>query len=342
MKVLITGMAGFIGHALARRLAEDASHEILGIDNLNEYYDAAIKQARLNDLSGFGNVRFQRLDLTDTEGMQRLFAETHFDCVVHLAAQAGVRYSLDHPQVYGQSNLIGHLNVLEGCRRQQVGHLVYASSSSVYGRNAKVPFSVKDSVDQPVNLYAATKKSNELMAHAYSYLYGLPTTGLRFFTVYGPWGRPDMALYKFTRNIFDGRPVELYNQGDMSRDFTYIDDITESIVRILDIVPSHGKDRNDPPYRLYNLGHGSPVNLMTLVRTLEEATGIEARCDYLPMQPGDMQHTWADAEPLFATTGFRPRTNLATGVQRFVDWYRHYYDAVGKPYKIKSLASKLG
>nr|WP_298411824.1 NAD-dependent epimerase/dehydratase family protein [uncultured Halomonas sp.] len=326
MKVLITGMAGFIGHALARRLAEDKSYEILGIDNLNEYYDAAIKQARLNDLSGFANVRFQRLDLTDAEGMQRLFAGTHFDCVVHLAAQAGVRYSLDHPHVYGQSNLIGHLNVLEGCRRQQVDHLVYASSSSVYGRNAKVPFSVEDSVDQPVSLYAATKKSNELMAHSYSHLYDLPTTGLRFFTVYGPWGRPDMALFKFTRNILEGRPIKLYNHGNMTRDFTYIDDIIESIARVMNLAPQRGTQNNTPPYQLYNIGHGSPISLMTLVRTLEKVTDIEALCDYLPMQPGDMEDTWADVEPLFAATGFRPRTEVSEGVRHFVDWYRRYYD----------------
>nr|WP_298379350.1 NAD-dependent epimerase/dehydratase family protein [uncultured Halomonas sp.] len=342
MKVLITGMAGFIGHALARRLAEDTQHDIVGIDNLNEYYDVAIKQARLSDLSTFDNVRFKQMDLTNQLGMQRLFAESDFDCVVHLAAQAGVRYSLEHPHVYGQSNLIGHLNVLEGCRQQQVGHLVYASSSSVYGLNAKVPFSVEDSVDQPVSLYAATKKSNELMAHSYSHLYGLPTTGLRFFTVYGPWGRPDMALYKFTRNIIEGRPIELYNYGDMSRDFTYIDDITESIARIMNHVPAHSIDGANNPYRLYNLGHGSPIELMKMVRTLEEAIGIDAICDFLPMQPGDMQHTWADAEPLFAVTGFRPNTDLALGVQRFVDWYRYYYDEVSNSPSIKSFSSKLG
>ncbi|SHF68552.1 UDP-glucuronate 4-epimerase [Modicisalibacter ilicicola DSM 19980] len=341
MRVLITGMAGFIGHALARRLARNHGHEIVGIDNLNDYYDVAIKQARLNDLADFDNVRFQRLDLTDEAGMQRLFAGPRFDCVVHLAAQAGVRYSLDHPQVYGQSNLIGHLNVLEGCRRQRVGHLVYASSSSVYGLNARAPFSVEDSVDQPVSLYAATKKSNELMAHAYSHLYGLPTTGLRFFTVYGPWGRPDMALFKFTRNILDGKPIELYNQGVMSRDFTYIDDITESIVRIMDLAPEPETSDNTP-YRLYNIGHGSPVNLVELVRTLEEATGLEARCDYLPMQPGDMQHTWADAEPLFAATGFRPSIEVAEGVRRFVAWYRRYHDGIAVSSDARQSSSRLG
>jgi len=236
MNILITGMAGFIGHAVAKRLAEDG-HAIVGIDNLNEYYDVALKRARLDDLAGFSNVRFEPLDIADSKGMQRLFAGERFDRVIHLAAQAGVRYSLENPVVYAQSNLIGHLNVLEGCRHQQIAHLVYASSSSVYGMNGKVPFETCDNVDHPISLYAATKKSNELMAHTYAHLYGLPATGLRFFTVYGPWGRPDMALFKFTRAILEGAPLPVYNHGDMSRDFTYIDDIVEGVVRVLDVIP---------------------------------------------------------------------------------------------------------
>lgn len=330
MKILVTGMAGFIGHALARRLARNVDCQIVGIDNLNDYYDPALKLARLADLSTFGNVRFLRLDLTDAQGVQRLFSENRFDCVVHLAAQAGVRFSLDQPQSYGQSNLTGYLNVLEGCRHHGVGHLVYASSSSVYGMNANVPFSVTDPVEHPISLYAATKKANELMAHSYAHLYGLPCTGLRFFTVYGPWGRPDMALFKFTRQILAGQPIELYNHGDMTRDFTYIDDIVESIARIMHVVPvarQPGKASTDTsaPYALYNIGHGSPVSLLAFVRAIEEATGIQASCTYQPMQPGDMQHTWADCESLFAATGYRPRTQVAQGVKRFVDWYRHYY-----------------
>ncbi|GHB09789.1 NAD-dependent epimerase/dehydratase family protein [Modicisalibacter luteus] len=329
MRILITGVAGFIGHALARRLAVDA-HTIVGIDNLNSYYDVTLKQARLSDLAGLPNVRFHLLDLTDAEGMQRLFAESRFDCVIHMAAQAGVRHSLSHPEVYGQANLIGHLNMLEACRRHEIAHLIYASSSSVYGLNNKIPFSVKDNVDQPASLYAATKKSNELMAHSYSHLYGLPTTGLRFFTVYGPWGRPDMALFRFTRNILEGRPVELYNQGDMSRDFTYIDDVVEGITRLVSLAPERG-GTSDTPYRLYNIGYGRPVSLSEFVDAIERATGKTAIRDYLPMQPGDIQHTWADTEPLFAATGFQPCTDVADGVERFVSWYRTYYHAASPP-----------
>jgi UDP-glucuronate 4-epimerase len=323
MHILITGMAGFIGHALARRLAADA-HTIIGLDNLNSYYDVTLKQARLNDLSDLPNVRFRLLDLADTAGLERLFAESRFDCVIHMAAQAGVRHSLSNPEVYGQANLIGHLNMLEACRRHEINHLIYASSSSVYGLNNKIPFSTKDNVDQPASLYAATKKSNELMAHSYSHLYGLPTTGLRFFTVYGPWGRPDMALFRFTRNILEGRPVELYNQGDMSRDFTYIEDIVEGITQLLSFAPARGSV-SDPPYRLYNIGYGRPVSLSEFVDAIECATGKTAIRDYLPMQPGDIQHTWADTKPLFDATGFQPCIGVADGVERFVSWYRTYY-----------------
>ncbi|GAA5178069.1 MULTISPECIES: NAD-dependent epimerase [Halomonadaceae] len=333
MNILITGMAGFIGHAVAKRLAEDG-HAIVGIDNLNEYYDVALKRARLDDLAGFSNVRFEPLDIADSKGMQRLFAGERFDRVIHLAAQAGVRYSLENPVVYAQSNLIGHLNVLEGCRHQQIAHLVYASSSSVYGMNGKVPFETCDNVDHPISLYAATKKSNELMAHTYAHLYGLPATGLRFFTVYGPWGRPDMALFKFTRAILEGAPLPVYNHGDMSRDFTYIDDIVEGVVRVLDVIPDgHPEwpdeamvpDSGRAPIALYNIGHGSPVALMDFVRAIESATGCTAQCDYQPMQPGDVPRTWADTEALFAVTGYRPAVGVEEGVARFVAWYRDFY-----------------
>lgn len=333
MNILITGMAGFIGHAVAKRLAEDG-HAVVGIDNLNEYYDVALKRARLDDLAGFTNVRFELLDIADSEGMQRLFAGERFDRVIHLAAQAGVRYSLENPLVYAQSNLIGHLNVLEGCRHQQVAHLVYASSSSVYGMNGKVPFETCDNVDHPISLYAATKKSNELMAHTYAHLYGLPATGLRFFTVYGPWGRPDMALFKFTRAILEGAPLPVYNHGDMSRDFTYIDDIVEGVVRVLNVIPDgHPEwpdeamvpDSGRAPIALYNIGHGSPVALMDFVRAIENATGCTAQCDYQPMQPGDVPRTWADTEALFAVTGYRPRVGVEEGVARFVAWYRDFH-----------------
>ncbi|MDR5865922.1 NAD-dependent epimerase [Halomonas koreensis] len=326
MKLLITGMAGFIGHAVARRLS-GRGHEILGVDNLNAYYDVALKQARLDDLGDCPDVRFRRLDLADREATARLFAEEGFDRVVHLAAQPGVRYSLENPHAYADANLIAHLNVLEGCRHQRVEHLVYASSSSVYGANDKVPFATDDNVDHPISLYAATKKANELMAHTYAHLYELPTTGLRFFTVYGPWGRPDMAMFKFARAVLAGEPIEIYNHGEMSRDFTYIDDIVEGIVRILDVVPGRGTDEaaGGAPYALYNIGHGSPVALMDFVRAVEAATGRQAICDFQPMQPGDVPRTWADTEALFAATGYRPRVGVEEGVRRFVDWYRGFY-----------------
>jgi len=333
MNILITGMAGFIGHAVARRLAREG-HAIVGIDNLNDYYDVALKQARLADLKAFDNVRFECIDLADGEAMQRLFAGERFDRVVHLAAQAGVRYSLDNPHAYVQSNLVGHLNVLEGCRHQQVGHLVYASSSSVYGMNPKVPFDTRDPVDHPISLYAATKKSNELMGHTYAHLYGIPMTGLRFFTVYGPWGRPDMALFKFTRAILEGQPLPVYNHGELSRDFTYIDDIVEGVVRVLDVVPGgHAEwpqeattpDTARAPFTLYNIGHGSPVALMDFIRAIERATGKTALCDFQPMQAGDVVQTWADTEALFEVTGYRPQMSVDEGVARFVDWYRDFY-----------------
>lgn len=330
MKLLITGMAGFIGHAVAKRLAGQG-HEIVGIDNLNDYYDVALKQSRLADLAGYADIRFVELDLADREGMAALFAAERFDRVIHLAAQAGVRYSLENPHVYADANLVGHLNVLEGCRHHGVEHLVYASSSSVYGMNDKVPFATSDAVDHPVSLYAATKKANELMSHTYAHLYGVPTTGLRFFTVYGPWGRPDMAPFKFTRALLAGEPIQVFNHGDMQRDFTYIDDIVEGILRILNVAPRPGSGTETPdtstaPYALYNIGNGSPVALMDFIRAIEKATGRAAQCDFKPMQPGDVPRTWADTEALFQATGHRPQVGVEEGVQRFVDWYRGFYN----------------
>ncbi|SFT81617.1 NAD-dependent epimerase [Halomonas saccharevitans] len=333
MKLLITGMAGFIGHAAARRLAGQG-HEIVGIDNLNDYYDVSLKRARLDDLADCDDVRFIELDLADREGMAALFAKHRFDRVIHLAAQAGVRYSLENPHVYADSNLVGHLNVLEGCRQAGVEHLVYASSSSVYGMNEKVPFATGDGVDHPISLYAATKKANELMAHTYAHLYRVPMTGLRFFTVYGPWGRPDMAMFKFTRAILAGEPIQVYNHGNMERDFTYIDDIVEGVVRVLDVIPQgdpqrpssdSAPDSSSAPYALYNIGHGSPVPLMAFVRAVEAAIGREAICDFQPMQPGDVPRTWADTEALYQATGYRPEVSVEEGVRKFVAWYREFY-----------------
>lgn len=329
MKILITGIAGFIGHAVAKRLS-GLSHSILGIDNLNAYYDPGLKHARLADLDDCTDVQFLELDLADRAGMADLFSRERFEQVIHLAAQAGVRYSLENPHVYADANLVGHLNVLEGCRRSRVEHLVYASSSSVYGMNATTPFATRDAVDHPVSLYAATKKANELMSHTYSHLYGLPTTGLRFFTVYGPWGRPDMAPIKFMKALLAGEAIPVFNHGEMQRDFTYIDDVVEGIARVLTIVPQPGTatdapDTSTAPYALYNIGHGSPVALMDFIRALEDASGCEAVCDYLPMQPGDVPRTWADTQALFATTGYRPRVGVQEGVEKFVAWYRSFY-----------------
>lgn len=333
MRILVTGCAGFIGANLCGRLLA-AGHQVEGIDNLNDYYDVSLKQARLAPLQANAAFTYHPIDIADSAAMAALFGATHFDRVVHLAAQAGVRYSLTNPLSYAQSNLLGHVNVLEGCRHGKVGHLVYASSSSVYGLNNKVPFSTGDRVDHPVSLYAATKKSNELMAHSYSHLYGLPTTGLRFFTVYGPWGRPDMALFKFTKNMLAGQPIDIYNHGDMQRDFTYIDDIVEGVLRIMEVIPQANPDwrveqdspaASSAPYRIYNIGHGSPVRLMDYITALEEALGIEALKNFMPMQPGDVYQTYADTEDLFAVTGYRPQVGVKAGVQAFVDWYRNYY-----------------
>ncbi|WP_088212769.1 NAD-dependent epimerase [Shewanella sp. Shew256] len=333
MKYLVTGAAGFIGAKVSERLCAQG-HEVVGIDNLNDYYDVGLKLARLVPLEALSNFRFIKLDLADREGIAALFAEQDFQRVIHLAAQAGVRYSLDNPLAYVDSNLVGHLTILEGCRHHKIEHLVYASSSSVYGLNQKMPFSTEDSVDHPISLYAATKKANELMSHTYSHLYQLPTTGLRFFTVYGPWGRPDMALFKFTKAILAGDTIDVYNHGDLSRDFTYIDDIVEGIIRVQDKPPHPTPDwrvetgtpaNSSAPYRVFNIGNGSPVQLLDFITALESALGIEAKKQFLPMQPGDVHSTWADTEDLFKAVGYKPQVDINTGVSRFVEWYRAFY-----------------
>ena len=321
MNVLVTGIAGFIGHAVAKRLAVRGLN-IIGVDNLNDYYDPALKTARLDDLREFKNVRFEKMDLADTEAVQELFRKTDFDYVIHLAAQAGVRYSIDNPMVYIQSNVVGFLNILEGCRAQKdnIKHFAYASSSSVYGLNEKTPFAVEDNVDKPVSLYAATKKSNELMMHTYAHLYGIPATGLRFFTVYGPWGRPDMAMFKFTKAIFEGKKIDVFNHGDLSRDFTYIDDIVDGIEGLLPHPPTA-----EPPCRVVNIGHGSPVRLMDFIQAVEDAAGKKAEYNYLPMQAGDVPQTWADTDALFEITGVRPKVGVKEGAAKFVEWYKSHY-----------------
>lgn len=322
MKILVTGAAGFIGFYLARKLLE-AGHEVVGLDNLNDYYDVSLKQSRLDQLNPYPAFRFVRMDLADRRGMAALFAEECFDQVGHMAAQAGVRYSLDNPHAYVDSNLVGFVNILEGCRHHGVKHLVYASSSSVYGENGKTPFAETDNVDHPLSLYAATKKSNELMAHTYSHLYRFPATGLRFFTVYGPWGRPDMALFRFVRAIFSGEPIDVYNHGNMARDFTYVDDIVEGVVRVLG-VPLLASD-GPVPHRIFNIGRGQPVQLVDFISAIEQAAGRVAVRNLMPMQPGDVPVTWADTSALLAATGYRPEVEMPDGVARFVDWYRDYY-----------------
>lgn len=332
MKYLVTGAAGFIGFHVSQRLLS-AGHQVVGIDNLNDYYDVNLKLARLEQLKS-PNFLFVECDLADRQGMAQLFADQGFARVIHLAAQAGVRYSIDNPHAYADANLIGHLNVLEGCRHHNIGHLLYASSSSVYGLNKKMPFSTDDSVDHPVSLYAATKKANELMSHTYSHLYGIPTTGLRFFTVYGPWGRPDMALFKFTRAIIAGESIDVYNHGQMRRDFTYIDDIVESIIRLQDIVPQKDPQwtvengsaaSSSAPYRVYNIGNSQPVTLMAYIEALESALGMTAEKNMLPMQPGDVLETSADTAALYKVIGFKPKTSVEEGIKRFTEWYRAFY-----------------
>lgn len=333
MKYLVTGAAGFIGFYVSQRLLA-AGHSVVGIDNLNDYYDVSLKLARLSQLENKDGFEFIKLDLADREGMAALFAGQRFERVIHLAAQAGVRYSIENPLAYADSNLVGFVNILEGCRHNKVGHLLYASSSSVYGLNKKQPFSTDDSVDHPVSLYAATKKANELMAHTYSHLYGLPTTGLRFFTVYGPWGRPDMALFKFTKAMLAGQSIDVYNHGEMRRDFTYIDDIAEAIVRLQDVIPQSDPNwtveqgspaSSSAPYCVYNIGNNNPVKLMAYISALEKALGMEAVKNMLPMQPGDVHETSADTQPLSQAIGFAPETSVEQGVQKFVEWYRDFY-----------------
>lgn len=332
-KILVTGAAGFIGSHLSKRLLKRGD-EVVGLDNLNDYYDVSLKEARLAQLQEMDGFRFVQLDLVDREGMAALFAAERFERVVNLAAQAGVRYSLINPHAYVDSNLTGFMNILEGCRHNEVEHLVYASSSSVYGANTNMPFSVHDNVDHPVSLYAASKKANELMAHTYAHLYRLPVTGLRFFTVYGPWGRPDMALFLFTKAILAGEPIDVFNFGKMRRDFTYVDDIVEGVMRTLDntAIPNPDWDGAQPdpgtssaPSRLYNIGNNNPVELMDLISTLERALGRTAEKNLLPIQPGDVPATYADVDDLMRDVGFKPATPIAEGVQRFVEWYRDYY-----------------
>ncbi|MDQ6437604.1 NAD-dependent epimerase [Mesorhizobium sp. LHD-90] len=334
MSILVTGAAGFIGAATAQALL-DRGDEVVGLDNINDYYDVRLKEARLARLTGRDGFTFVRADLADRQAMEAVFSDHRPRRVAHLAAQAGVRYGLTHPHAYAQSNLVGFLNVLEGCRHGGVEHLVFASSSSVYGANTSLPYRVEDNVDHPLSLYAASKKANELMAHSYAHLYRLPVTGLRFFTVYGPWGRPDMAPFAFTRKIISGEPIDVYNFGRHARDFTYIDDVAEGVVRTLDTIASPDPDwsgaQPDPatslaPYRIYNIGNSDPVELMDFIRCIEAVTGRKALMNMLPMQPGDVPRTFADVEALAAATGFRPRTPIDAGIRRFVAWYKDFYN----------------
>ncbi|WP_457602922.1 NAD-dependent epimerase [Nitratifractor sp.] len=350
MKILVTGTAGFIGFHLAKRLLERGD-EVVGLDNINDYYDVRVKYGRLRETGIVGDeaieyakpvqsgtyehYRFVKLNLEDRAAVDELFEREKFDAVCNLAAQAGVRYSLTNPQAYVDSNIVGFVNILEACRHNGVGHLAYASSSSVYGLNETMPFSVHDNVDHPISLYAASKKSNELMAHTYSHLYGLPTTGLRFFTVYGPWGRPDMALFLFTKAILEGRPIDVYNYGEMQRDFTYIDDIVEGLMRVIDRPPKGNPNWSgkhpDPgsskaPYKIYNIGNNNPVKLMDFITAIEEAIGKEAQKNLLPIQPGDVPATYADVEDLIRDMGYKPQTPIREGIERFVEWYRRFYN----------------
>lgn len=332
-KILVTGVAGFIGSHVCMRLLE-RGEMVVGLDNLNDYYDVSLKEARLARFAEHANFTFVKMDLADRTGMAELFVAEKFDQVINLAAQAGVRYSLENPHAYIDSNIVGFTNILEGCRHNAVKHLVYASSSSVYGANETMPFSVHDNVDHPLSLYAASKKANELMAHTYAHLYGLPTTGLRFFTVYGPWGRPDMALFLFTRAILAGKPIDVFNHGKMKRDFTYIDDIAEGVIRTLDHTaeanPAWDGQRPDPgtskaPWRVYNIGNSSPVDLLDYIAAIEETLGVQAKKNLLPMQAGDVPATCADVDDLVCDIGFAPNTLIKKGVARFVSWYREYY-----------------
>ncbi len=333
MKILVTGAAGFIGYHMSQRLIEMGYH-VVGIDNLNDYYDVRLKEARLAKLQQLENFHFEKLDIVDSAKVAQLFASHQFDRVIHLAAQPGVRYSIENPMAYIDANIVGHINILEGCRHNKVGHLIYSSSSSVYGLNQKQPFSTEDSVDHPVSLYAATKKANELMSHSYSHLYQLPTTGLRFFTVYGPWGRPDMALFKFTKAMLAGEPIDVYNGGNMTRDFTYVDDIVGSVVRLVNVVPEADKNwtvekgetsSSSAPYKIYNVGNGQPTKLMAFIEAIEKSLNIKAKLNLMPMQDGDVLSTCADCQDLTETIGFSPNTAVEYGVKQFVDWYLSYY-----------------
>lgn len=333
MQILVTGAAGFIGFHLSERLLNEG-HQVIGIDSLNDYYDVTLKENRLAKLTDRESFTFHKLDLADRDGIEQLFDRYEFESVINLGAQAGVRYSLQNPRAYLDSNIVGYGNILEGCRHHKVGHLVYASSSSVYGANTKIPFSVSDNVDRPISLYAATKKANELMAHTYSHLYQLPTTGLRFFTVYGPWGRPDMAPMLFTKAILSGKPIDVFNYGKMQRDFTYVDDIVEGIVKVMHKIPTPNPNLSESelspatskaPYRIYNIGNNQPIELMYFIEVLEKCLGIEAQKNILPIQPGDVPTTYADVSDLTRDVGFKPDTSIEVGVERFVDWYRAYY-----------------
>ncbi len=332
-KILLTGAAGFIGYHVAKQLLEQG-YQVIGLDNINNYYDINLKQARINNLSGQPNFVFEKIDIADKDKLNTFVELYKPSIVIHLAAQAGVRYSIENPTAYIESNLVGFANILEVARNFEIEHLIYASSSSVYGANKKIPFSESDSVDHPVSLYAATKKSNELMAHTYSNLYNIPTTGLRFFTVYGPWGRPDMAYFSFTKSIYEGKPINVFNNGNMERDFTYIDDIVEGIIRLIDKIPESHNDWDyknpDPatsfaPYRIFNIGNNQPVKLLDFISILEKLIGKEAKKNFLPMQPGDVKTTYANIERLQKLTGFKPQTLLNEGLKKFVDWYKNYY-----------------
>ena len=334
MKYLVTGAAGFIGAATSQKLLAQG-HVVVGVDNLNDYYDVNLKHARLAQFEQHESFTFIKLDIADRAAMTELFAREQFDRVIHLAAQAGVRYSIENPDAYADSNLVGHLNVLEGCRHNKVAHLVYASSSSVYGLNEKTPFETTDSVEHPVSFYAATKKANELMAHSYSHLYNLPTTGLRFFTVYGPWGRPDMAPFIFTKKMLDGDTIDINNNGDMWRDFTYIDDIVEGVVRAADVVPERDENwkvetgspaSSSAPFKVYNIGHGSPINLMKFIEAIESELDIDAKKNFREMQAGDVYKTYADTQDLFAATGYKPAVGVEQGVAELISWYKGFYN----------------